>query len=83
MINELSQEAIPNQPIITNTGTTLNDILNNSDNEEQEDNSETTLNDVLNTSDNEEQEEIIEVPVIKQPKQPKQKKSIIIKKKKE
>jgi len=89
LIKELSQEAIPNQPIITNTGTTLNDILNSSDNEEQEDNSETTLNDVLNTSDNEEQEKIIEAPVIKQSKQskqskqPKQKKSIIIKKKKE
>ena len=83
LIKELSQEAIPNQPIITNTGTTLNDILNSSDNEEQEDNSGTTLNDVLNTSDNEEQEEVIETPVIKQSKQPKQKKSIIIKKKKE
>lgn len=64
----------------TNTGTTLNDILNSSDNGEQEDNSETTLNDVLNTSVNEEQEEIIEAPVIKQSKQ---KKSIIIKKKNE
>ena len=83
LIKELSQEAIPNQPIITNTGTTLNDILNSSDNEEQEDNSVTTLNDVLNTSDNEEQEEVIETPVIKQSKQPKQTKSIIIKKKKE
>ena len=64
----------------TNIGTTLNDILNSSDNGEQEDNSETTLNDVLNTSVNEEQEEIIEAPVIKQSKQ---KKSIIIKKKNE
>ena len=64
----------------TNTGTTLNDILNSSDNGEQEDNSEITLNDVLNTSVNEEQEEIIEAPVIKQSKQ---KKSIIIKKKNE
>jgi type I restriction-modification system DNA methylase subunit len=80
LIKELSQEAIPNQPIITNTGTTLNDILNSSDNGEQEDNSETTLNNVLNTSDNEEQEEVIETPVIKQSKQTK---SIIIKKKKE
>ena len=62
----------------TNTGTTLNDILNSSVNEEQEDNSGITLNDVLNTSDNEEQEEVIEAPVIKQLKQPKQKKTIII-----
>jgi len=79
LIKKLSQEAIPNQPIITNTGTTFNNILNSSDNEQLEDNSGTTINDELNTSDNEEQEEVIEVPVIKQSKQSK---SIIIKKKK-